>query len=357
MQTREIYYAYPMGKKVSFAFVAEQYIDMLSFKYKVWRVSEESFYHFRPLFSFPFVIHPVIYFCLSAKHTLNYLRLNQEFLIGFEVADTDRISQLGIDIVNYMDLLIVPSRWCKEVYLKSGLKVPCEVVPHALSEIFYRPKQEPYHPYLKKLKEIKKKRKLVYGLFFLWHSGRRKGAHLVAEVYKEIIKTHPNFILIIKIGNIIDPHLVTLTKLGSIVVKGWLNDQDLLALYDMCDIYLLFSLGGGWELNGIEALARGEIVLGAEEGSWTDYLPREFQIPVARKVKIFTDGLPSQVHVGCGVEIDIQKAVDKLHIILDNLDEWKAKAEKYAEEVKRKFSKETVGKRLLEVFDKYLEGE
>jgi len=256
---------------------------------------------------------------------------------------------------DFADLLIVPSTWSKDAYIRSGCKIPVEVVPHALNDEFLRPKRYPKLNIIQRLLEVKQKRNLVYGLFFLWHSGYRKGADLVDRVYREVIKDFPNFILIIKTHNITDPHLVKMSKTGCIILRGWLKDEDLVDLYDICDIYPLFSRGGGFELNGLESLSRGLITLGASEGSWTDYLPKEFQLPIRGRPFIFKDGLPSTIHCGRGVEIDVDKAVDKLHEILNNLDEWKAKAKEYAMLVRRKYNKKSVGKILLKVFEKYLD--
>ncbi|RLF82403.1 hypothetical protein DRN38_00085 [Thermococci archaeon] len=352
---RRLYYAYPLGKKISFRIVAEQYINILAKKYKVYRVAEETFRRWRPIKTFPVVIHPMIYLCINNKSTLDYLRLNQDFIIGFEVADTDHISELGVDIVNYADLLIVPSNFCRESYLNSGCKIPVEVVPHILDRVFYRKDIKPKHPFFIRLKEAKRKRNFVLMLFFLWHSGFRKGADLLREVYRELKKTHKNLYLVVKISNIEDPYLRGLLKEGCLVIRGWLKQEDIVALYDVCDIYPLFSRGGGFELNGLEALSRGEIVIAADKGSWIDYLPREFLVPTRGKVKIFRDNLPSVIHDGYGYEIDVDKAVDKIHNILNDLSEWKAKARYYAKIVRERFSEKRVGERLINLFEKYIE--
>ena len=137
----------------------------------------------------------------------------------------------------------------------------------------------------------------------------------------------------------------------TILVSGWLSDNDVVALYDMSDIYLLFSRGGGFELNGLEALARGNIVLAPEYGSWVDYIPEEDRLPVARWVKVLPG---NEYHIGLGPEIDVNKAVDKLLCIIDNLDEWKIKHLKYAREIREKYSWDKVGEKLIKIISMYV---
>jgi len=97
-------------------------------------------------------------------------------------------------------------------------------------------------------------------------------------------------------------------------------------------------------------LSRGEIVLGAEEGSWRDYLPDEFTLPVARRVKVFEN---NPFHIGMGPEIDVQKAIDKILNIVDNIDKWKERASKVSAEIRKKWTWDNAGEKLINVVEQY----
>lgn len=345
-----IWYVYPIHHKVSFNLIAEQHIRQIRKKYKVQKIEERGFLHVTPRSS-PFVIvHPLLYICGKNVERFAFVRGFMRRVIGVEVADSNRVSMKAVTICNIADALIVPSTWAREAYIKSGVAVPVHVVPHGLSEEFYKPPMEPENDQLKFIKKIKKERNYIYLLFFLWHSSWRKGADLVYKVTERICKERDNVVLILKGSSLSINSTLAFNEQKTILVTGWLSNKDLVALYDMCDIYLLFSRGGGFELNGLEALARGLVVVAPEKGSWTDYLPKESLVPIARWVHPLPN---NEYHIGLGGEIDTEKAVDKILSIIDDLDEWKARYREYAIKAREKYSWDKVGEILLDVIDKY----
>ena len=141
-------------------------------------------------------------------------------------------------------------------------------------------------------------------------------------------------------------------KLHGIVVSGWLTESQKMELYDLSDIYTLFTRGGGFEMNGLEAVARGLVTLAPKGGAWDDYLP-SFSLLPSRKCRYVLKDNP--IHVGGGVEVVVDRAVDKALEILDNLEEYKAKVREHVEKnVKNKFTWAKVASALEEVIIKYL---
>jgi hypothetical protein len=63
------------------------------------------------------------------------------FRIGGFVCETDRIAPTWVEICNSLDLVIVPSSFCRHAFHTSGVRVPVMVVPHGL-EPEYRPVKE-----------------------------------------------------------------------------------------------------------------------------------------------------------------------------------------------------------------------
>jgi len=340
---------------VSFTFVARHHVRELRKYYRLYEIDELAF-HCRDVFSKPVcLIHP--YFFVVQRHPQQFFNNLHKFkaIIGIDVADTDQLGRVAVQLANMATAFITHSTFAREVYVKSGVKIPVYVVPHGLDRKFFDAPKLPTDPYLRKLLDFKQKRNAIYVLFFLWHSGERKGADLVYKVLSEIQKTWSNVYLVCKCGSLAGHDVRLLQSLRGFVFSRWLDDHNLVALYDMCEIYTLLSRGGGFELNGLEALARGLVVLAGSKGSWVDYLPDFCLIKKVHRVRFWSDTDPiNSIHCGCGYEVDINEAVDKLHDVLNNLDDYRARVREYFEKVKLNFTWESVGMKLKEVVDKYL---
>jgi len=243
-----VYYVYPQWHTVSFTLVSHKHIEQLKKYFRLYAIDELAF-PYRDIFCKPVcVIHP--YFFIVQRNPQRFLYMLEKFkaVIGIDVADTDMIGRVGVQLANLANCMIVPSTFCKFAYERSGVKVPIHVVPHGLSKAYYDPRKLPTDKYLKHLLELKRKRNYIYVLFFLIHSGERKGVDLVYDVMREIVKMYNNVKLIVKIGVMNEYHKRIVESMGGFIFSKFLNEHNLIALYDMCDIYPLFSRGGGFEL-------------------------------------------------------------------------------------------------------------
>jgi glycosyltransferase involved in cell wall biosynthesis len=135
--------------------------------------------------------------------------------------------------------------------------------------------------------------------------------------------------------------------LGAIQIYGWLSDYEKMALYDLADITLMFSRGGGFEVNALESLVRCTPVVTSSVGSWTDYVPPYLQVKVGERVKVFED---NAIHVGYGYKVDVEDALGKINDILENYDDYRARVEEWRSKVlKSEYRWDIVVKKLVEV--------
>jgi len=350
---RTVYYFYPLDHRVSFQFVAKQYIEMLRTRYTVEEVDERSFYGRDVFVKVPAFVHPYLYVTGKQPERALWEVAKYDKIVAVDVADSDKLSQAAVNLLNLADACIVPSTWSREAYIRSGVGTPVHVVPHALSAVFREPKVDARecpdlaeHAVL--LLKVRERYKALI-CFFLWHSFWRKGGDLVLKTLSKLRRERNDFAVVARTTDTTLLAGLELAQVPAVALPKWLNERAVVAVYDLCDIYPLFSRGGGFELNGLEALARGEIVLAAAEGSWIDYLPPEFLLPVAK----YEHPLPQNpFHVGFGPVVDVEKAVDKLHEIIDDLDEWKARAREHAARVRERFGSENVKNILLNVCEK-----
>lgn len=349
-----VYYVCPY-RFVSFGIVANKHIQELRKYTEVLPVPEQDLDRgivIKP--NSTVIVHPLFYVFMGDRdwmYTFRIRRLHrlQQYnptIIAFDVADTNRISPKAVDLANKVDVVCVPSGWCKRVYIESGVKTRVEVVPHGLSPTFINKPKEITSPIIRKLLQEKKDNDYIYILYFLLHSGYRKGADLVYDAVGQIQQMYDNVILLVKRTEIVDPFLLELRRLRTIEIAGFLNEQHLVELYDIADITIVPSRGGGFELNALESIARGIPTLVTSKGCFEDYLQYTIPIKVAKEEPIFKN---NPVHVGNGYTCDIEDFVDKLKNTIENLDEYKARFSQYRKVIVQEYTWENVGRKIWNI--------
>ena len=341
---KRISYIYPLKSTHSFHIVAVNHIKHLKDKYlnddqhiKIeeidWsELSNIDWYEKRNV-----LIHPFLYPFASAEsfiqNSKNFARLlaMKNKIGGFDVADSDRISKSAADLINKIDLMMVPSNFVKDTYVKSGVTIPIEVLPHGVSDEFLSDEiSETENKKLIKLRKLKKKGKILI-LYFLIHSAHRKGADIVKKVMKRIQKKFKDVYLVVRSRN-----GSYFSEINSVCVDSWLSDEDLVALYDSCDVCISPSRGGGFELNALEAVSRGIPTLVPNGGCFTDLI--EYYIPVRVSDKVVQPLPGNPIHIGTGVETDIDDFENKLIDVIERLDYWKDIFHKRTEEIRDTYS-------------------
>jgi len=136
-------------------------------------------------------------------------------------------------------------------------------------------------------------------------------------------------ILLLKTGASNPVQAQEVMHLGVINVHGWISEIDKMALYDLADININFSVGGAFELNCLEALVRGTPCLAHRCCGWADYLPHFLAVKKGEKLQ----PLPgNRIHTGYGYAPNVNDAVDMAEEILDCIDEYKLKTKQHAKE-------------------------
>ena len=347
-----ITYIYPIKHRVSFQFVAKKHIELLrKYGIEVQEVDEKNIDvdKLDPVT----VIHPIFYI-LYGNHAqlLRKILKKVDHLIGFEVCDTSHITPLASYTASQFDVVVLPSTWCKEVFAKSGVMTRLEVIPHGIDDVFLRDDIEPKDEDVKNIRELKG----FKVLFFLWHSGYRKGADIVANALARLNRKYHNVYLIVKMVDILDPLMRFLMFVpNTIFIMKWLSKEDLVALYDSVDLVIVPSRGGGFELNAIEALARRKPVIVSEWGSFNDYCSECIKAKTRRWVKIFElDALTKHIHDGLGCEADPIDLAEKIEYVMNNYDEVLKHYEPIFERVRREYTWDRVGEKLYNLIREFL---
>jgi len=355
---REIYYFYPKFNKGSFHFIAEQHINQL----KNYSIVQDLDLYILDVMQYPnrksMLLHPVFYpICgpptkpkKNWKQILLKIRKTADHLGGIDTADSDRISQQAVYITNKFDLIIVPSTFARNVYRNSGVTAPLEILPHGLPKEFQENSRKIESDKVKPLLEFKKQNKAIYILFFLMHSGYRKGADLLAQAVKPLLEEYENLYLIVKRMYLIDPYMKELRHPKTIEVSDFFTWSELRELYDVADIIVVPSRGGGFELNALEGIARGLPTLVPDAGCFKDYIDYTIPVKVKRSVRVLP-GNP--IHVGYGWEVDVEDLKTQLVKTIENLDKLKRKFNFYAKKIRTKYSWEKIGIKLHQILVKH----
>jgi glycosyltransferase involved in cell wall biosynthesis len=371
-----ILYVYPTHHTVSFTLIARKHIEyMRGMKLaEIQELDELAFPSFRPSVRYTAVLHPHIYVWHRVlawydgklperlKHRImDYVeraKSSYEGIVAVDVCDSDRMSVYAVELLNHADKVVVPSNYCVQVYRSSGVRVPVHRVPHGVDPDWYSTPNvwdetptRSLNPALLELYLYKVKRNKKLLLFWLFHSPARKGWPEVRQVYERLVRERGDVVLVLKTVHPSTQEFYEVIHLGAIQVYGWLSEYEKMALYDLADITLVFSRGGGFELNALESLARGVPVVTSSKGSWTDYVPSFLQVRVGERVKVFED---NAVHVGYGYKVDVEDALNKIHDILENYDEHRGRVGEWRQKVLvKEYRWDVIASRLCNILSSY----
>jgi glycosyltransferase involved in cell wall biosynthesis len=367
----DLLYVYPAWHTVSFTVVARKHVEYLKRLggVRVHEADELGFTSYVPQLRYIAVIHPWMFIwhrLLAARREalipelqgrfdeyMRWWRNRFEKLVGIDVCDSDALSNYAVQLLNEADRLIVPSSFAAEVYRRSGVKVDVVRVPHGVDPDWYYTTNvwetapvRAVNPALLEAYLHKARRGRRVLLYWLWHSPDRKGWPEVRQLYERLARERRDVVLALKTMGPGSAEYQQVMHLGAIQIYGWLGDYDKMALYDLADLALNFSRGGGFELNCLEALARGVPCLAGGWGGWRDYVPSFLQVKAGERVQV----LPGNaIHVGYGYKVDVEDALDKVHDVLENYDDYRARLEEYRREVlAREYRWDVVAERLLE---------
>jgi len=264
-----------------------------------------------------------------------------KYKLLYTMMETRQLHKDYVERCNCADEIVVPSNWCKQIFLESGVKKPIDVVPLGVDLNLYKPDVEPIG-FSKKLKPF------IFLSVFGW--SLRKGYDVLLRSYLEEFTSDDPVTLLISaryfgstdeskkqvIRNDIAKisSMVHNPKKPQVILFGdVLSDEMMPRLFAAADCYCLISRGEGFGLPYIEAGACKLPVIASRYSGQTDFLNDEnswlVDVDGFRKAET-TLAWISYFYEDAEFPIFGQKAVEQTRYFMRQAFENKEEAEKKA---------------------------
>lgn len=269
------------------------------------------------------------------------LRLEAPYRIIYTMFESDKIPDDWKGYLDAADKVLVPSKWCAEVFKKAGVKT--DVVPLGFNEQIFK-----YKPRENKREARKDFVFLHYNAFNI-----RKGFLEVFKAFcKAFDKTEP-VRMVFKTTLDYIPLPITKSEYPNIdIIRGKCSEIDLANLCYDADCFVFPSRGEGFGLPPLEAMATGIPAIVPNAHGISEYFDPEYMYEA--KVKEMCPAIYSRykgIDVGKMVICDVDQLAEQMRWIYEHQDEAIEKGRKAAKYAQNYTAAKTA-LHLKQVFDK-----
>lgn len=276
-----------------------------------------------------------------------------KFKIGYSMFETDQLPT-GKDwagryedaprmINEYCDLLLVPCTHNVELFRKSGVTVPIEVVPNGInSELF---------PYIDRSNRPKDHK---YTFFMYGTLTLRKNPGMVISAFANLFKDNPDVKLVLKTQSGTLGH-VEYVDMGNIEVIDalWTNERLLEAIAD-ADCFVFPTRGEGFGLPPVECMATGLPTIIADNTGMHDYADPRYNLAVKTAKIVPAQRYPQKWgDVGNWYEPDYNQLKEYMKWCYDNQAEAAAMGKRASEWVHKNWTYDNVAEKIVNAVKKH----
>lgn len=271
-------------------------------------------------------------------------RLESPYRIIYTMFESDKIPDDWVEYLEAADRVLVPSKWCQEVFKKAG--VDTEVVPLGYDADTYQFIERPL-----KSKTRENFTFLHYNAFNI-----RKGFPEVLKAFTKAFKRDEPVRMVFKTTQNTLPFPLIQSEYPHIeVIKGKFNDAEMKELMGRSDCFVFPSRGEGFGITPLETMATGMSCILPNAHGLSEYFNSDCMYEV--KVKEMCPALYSSykgIDVGKMVVCDVDDLARQMRYIYEHQEEAQEKGKRASEYVKE-YTISKTGERLSKILQEALD--
>ena len=272
------------------------------------------------------------------------LRLESPYRIIYTMFESDKIPDDWVEYLEAADKVLVPSKWCQEVFKKAGIET--EVLPLGYDAETYQYIERP----------IKSKTRENFTFLHYNAFNIRKGFPEVLKAFTKAFKRDEPVRMIFKTTQNTLPFPLVQSEYPHIeVIKGKFNAVEMSELLARSDCFVFPSRGEGFGITPLETMATGMSCILPNAHGLSEYFNPECMYEV--KVKEMCPALYSSykgVDVGKMVVCDVDDLARQMRYVYDHQEEAHVKGKQASEYVKE-FTIEKTGEKLAGILKKAID--
>ncbi len=273
--------------------------------------------------------------------------------LGLCVFETINVPSEWVSIMNNMDGILTASDFNKQIFMNAGVKVPIHVVPHCFdTKLFNRDVTTPG-------------RHECMTFFSMGTWKKRKNWEMLIKGWYQAFETRNDVCLLIKTDKpdelrTLVQHIKQTSEWRSKSTAPIYCEDDPVCDFEKIpsimrkgDVYISASMGEGFGLSGMHAMALGMPVITTRYGGCLEYAkpdmctylePNGYQsVPVMDNIPQLSNCVWPRLSVG--------EIATKMQLVMQNVKERDEKTQKAYKYVHDNFSYEAIGKKFLETLE------
>lgn len=270
------------------------------------------------------------------------LRLESPVRIIYTMFESDKIPDDWKEYLEAADLVVVPSKWCADVFKKAGIDT--KVIPLGFDDKVFK--------YKKRMVKRAQRKDFVFLHYNAFNI--RKGFPEVFKAFNKAFSKDEPVKMIFKTTLDQIPLPITKKEYPNIeIIQGKFSEKELVKVIERSDCFVFPSRGEGFAMTPLETMATGIPAIVPNAHGITEYFNPDYMYEV--KVKETCPALYSRykgIDVGNMVVCDVDHLASQMRYIYEHQDEARDKGKKAAEYVKA-WTFDKTAEKFKELFDEY----
>jgi len=284
--------------------------------------------------------------CYGLPNTFTSL-FNNKIKIGFTMFETDKIpsgrnnwaGETGnaTDIINKLDLLLVPSEHNKKLFKSSGVKIPIEILHLAVDTDEFVPMDRP--------------KRDIFTFYMAGVLTIRKNPGMALSAFLDLYKNNPKVKIVFKTNSGTMGH-INMPYSNVKIIDRFSTPEEMFCHMRDADCFVFPSRGEGFGLPPLEAMATGLPVIVSDNTGMSEYTDKRYNYPIPCPEMKPAERFPKNWgNVGNWYEPDYQKLKETMKYVYEHQEEAKEKGMLASKWVRENWSFDNTAKSLVKLIE------